>query len=99
MEETAEMSDQKKLFIRVLVIAMVIGLIVGGGILVFRKQPLISPISQDENGDVRVIFISPKPSETSVASSSVTLKTSPKPTPKSLPKTSSSASPSASPKE
>ena len=106
IDDTGKKSNTP-LVIGTVVLAVVVLLVMGFALI--RKPSMVSPLPEEE-GDVRVIFVSPEPSATVSASieaspsgtpkSTVKPRTSPATSPKATPKTSPSgtASPSATPK-
>lgn len=96
------MEPQKKSPLPIIAIIVVALILIGGGIaLTSRGGSIVSPVPQE--GDVRVIFENPTPSESSSslpeASLDATPSSSSKATPKATPKNSPSPTPKASSEE
>ncbi len=92
-ESLGENNNKRNVVIIVGVLAILIGLIIVAGTMLFKNANVVSPIPDMENG-VRVIFVSPEPS----SSDSAELQASPSATPKGTPKSSPKPSPKASAK-
>lgn len=105
MDEVQTVSGNKKKFIILGVVGLVLVLLIGASLLLLRRPATISPLGESDGG-VRVIFVSPEPSASisatplASASASATPRASSaaRATPRSTPRASSQASsPSSSP--
>lgn len=97
MDEALDNGAKRKNLIIIGAVLFIVVVLIFVGLSLLRKPALVSPLPEDETGDVRVIFVTPEPSVEVEASAtpSATPKGSPKASPKATPQT--KASPKATP--